>query len=186
MNAKSKWIICLLAIAVSLFCIIEFHAIPAKQARMDEYKERQAEAETHDITSIETYRNHYLGDAPNTTRLINALPLCDIPKTFEIKDSALIVNYQTSVEQIGMEKLRRNLVYNVIAAMGCIDALERITFLFSDGEYAFIREEAEKICTDAFGNGDLAKLLPRDTWEKTVRRKAAEPDFAKRFSAFAD
>lgn len=186
MHRKSKWIICLLAIAVSLFCIIEFYAIPEKQADMDKYEERQADALTHDITSIDTYKNHYLGDAPNTTGLINALPLYDISKTFEIKDSALIVNYQASTGEIGKDKVRRDLVYNAIAAMGCIDALDNITFIFSDDEYAFSREEATKICEEAFGNGNLTKLLIQGTWEKTVQQKIKEPDFARRFSAFAD
>ena len=53
MNKKNKMIIGLLAIAVILFCIIQFGIIPADQEKQVEYAKNQTDALTHDITSIE-------------------------------------------------------------------------------------------------------------------------------------
>lgn len=186
MKTKSKWIICLLAIAVTLFCTILFYAIPEKQARMEKYTKNQTDALTHDISSIEEYRNQYLGDASNTTGLINSLPLNNISKTFAIDEDTLTVNYQDNTEQIGIEKLQRNLIYNSIAAMGAIENLGEIQYTFNDNTYVFSREEVEGICTEYFHQENLSKLLIKSTWEKTVQQEVKNPNFVHQFSAFAD
>ncbi len=186
MNTKSKWIIFLLAITATLFCIIEFHAIPAKQASMDRYKERQTDALTHDISSIQDYKKHYLTDASNTCNLMNSLPMSNISKTFEIDETALTVNYQEYAKKIGIEKVQRNLIYNSFASMASIDALAKIEYTFYDKAYVFSREELDGICSEHFNQESLPKLLVQSTWEKTVRQELKNPDFAHKFSAFAD
>ena len=95
MNKKSKIIIGLLAVAVVLFCVIQFWIIPANQARQEAYAQNQTDALTHDISAIEDYRTAYLGDANNVRELFGALPLNDIPRKFEINsdDRTLTVNY---------------------------------------------------------------------------------------------
>ena len=63
MNKKSKFIIGLLAVAVVLFCVIQFWIIPTNQAKQEAYAQDQTDALTQDISAIEDYRTAYLGVA---------------------------------------------------------------------------------------------------------------------------
>ena len=65
MTKKSKIIIGLLAVAVVLFCLIQFWIIPTNQAKKEAHAQNQTDALTHDISAIEDYRTAYLGDANN-------------------------------------------------------------------------------------------------------------------------
>ena len=57
MTKKNKLILFLLAVAVLLFCIIQFWVLPAQQAEQEAYILRQTDALTHDITAIEEFEN---------------------------------------------------------------------------------------------------------------------------------
>ena len=70
MNKKSKIIICLLAIAAILFCIIQFGVIPANREKQAEYARNQTDALTHDISAIIDYKSPYIGDASNTGNML--------------------------------------------------------------------------------------------------------------------
>lgn len=128
MNKKSKIIIGLLAVAVVLFCLIQFWIIPANQAKQEAYAQNQTDALTHDISAIEDYRTAYLGDANNVRDLFGNLPLNNIPRQFEINsdDCTLTVNYLDTVWNIGEDKVQRDLIYNTVAAMAAIDNLSGI------------------------------------------------------------
>lgn len=69
MNKKNVLIICLLAVAAILFCTIQFGIIPYQQAQKAEYIKNQTDALTHDITSIEKFKNPYVGNASNIGNL---------------------------------------------------------------------------------------------------------------------
>lgn len=139
-----------MAIAVILFCVIQFWIIPAKQARQNEYALNQTDALTHDISAIENCKSSYVGDANNTANLFYSLPLCDISMKFQIDSEtcALTVNYLDTVWNIGEEKVQRDLIYNSVAAMAAIDNLSEITYEFSGDSYSFDREQME----DMFGS----------------------------------
>lgn len=99
MNRKNTIIISLLAIAVILFCIIQFGIIPANRAQQAEYAHKQTDALTHDIASIEEYKSPYVGDADNIRNLFHSLPLDNVPMKFEIDSEtrALTVDYLDTV-----------------------------------------------------------------------------------------
>lgn len=183
MSRKSKIIVCLLVAAVILFGTLELYAIPAYEAEKESYAKRQTDARTHDISAIEQYKEPYMGNAGNITQLMNALPLNDISKTFEIKGDSgtLTVNYQAAAEEIGRAKVQRDMVYNTVAAMASIDNLLEIVYQFSDGSYSFAREEVEEAWETP-----LPKLLEKKIWDREVRGQLNSREFVRRFSAFAE
>lgn len=178
MNKKNKVIICLLAIAVILFCIIQFGIIPANREKQAEYVRNQTDALTHDITSIDDYKSPYVGNANNVSNLFYSLPLNNVSMKFEVNSEtcALTVNYLDTVWNIGEEKVQRDLVYNSVAAMAAIDNLSGITYNFSGESYFFSREQIEEI----FGS-PLSELLEQGKWSKEVQDKLSYTDFIKEF-----
>lgn len=178
MTKKSKLMICLLAVAVILFCMIQFWALPARRARQEEYTLHQTDALTHDISAIEEFQNSYVGDASNTTNLFYSLPLCNISMKFQIDSDAcaLTVNYLDTVWNIGEEKVQRDLIYNSAAAMAAIDNLSEITYEFSGNSYSFDREQME----DIFG-APLSNLLDQERWKSEVQDQLSSKEFCRHF-----
>ena len=178
MNKKNKMIIGLLAIAVILFCIIQFGIITANQEKQVEYAKNQTDALTHDITSIEDYKNPYIGNASNVGNLFWNLPLNNVDMKFEIDSEActLTVNYLDTVWNIGEEKVQRDLIYNSVAAMAAIDNLSGITYNFSGDSYSFERTQIE----DVFGT-PLSNLLEQEKWRNDVQDKLKDTDFVEQF-----
>lgn len=178
MNKKSKVIIGLLAIAVILFCAIQFWIIPTNRAKEAEYARNQTDALTHDISVIETYRTPYIGNASNASGLFEVLPLNNISKKFEINSDncTLIVDYLDTVWNIGEEKVQRNLVYNSVAAMAAIDNLTGVTYNFSGDSYSFTRKQIENV----FGT-PLSNLLEQENWSEEVQDKLKDMSFVGQF-----
>ena len=178
MNKKSKIIIGLLAVAVTLFCVIQFWIIPTNQAKKEDYARNQTDALTHDISAIEDYRTAYVGNATNICGLFEVLPLNNISKKFEINSDncTLTVDYLDTVWNIGEEKVQRDLIYNTIAAMAAIDNLSGITYNFSGDSYSFERTQIEA----TFGT-PLSNLLEQGNWNEDVREQLSSKDFCQQF-----
>ena len=178
MNRKNKLIIGLLAVAVVLYCFIQFCILPLNQAKKEDYMRSQTDALTHDISAVENYRTPYIGNASNVAGLFENLPLNNISRKFEINsdDCALTVNYLDTIWNIGEQKVQRDLIYNSVAAMAAIDNLSEITYNFSGDTYSFKRTEIEA----TFGTS-LSNLLEEDTWGKAVQKKLNDADFVKQF-----
>ncbi len=181
MNKKDKAVITLLAIAVTAFCIIQFWMIPSHRAQESEYARNQMDALTHDISVIESYRTPYIGNASNISNLFEALPMNNIPKKFEIHsdDCTLTVNYLDTVDNIGEEKVQRDLVYNAVAAMAAIDNLSGITYHFSGNSYSFTREQLETV----FGT-PLSNLLKQENWSTEVQSRLNDRNFVGQFFSY--
>lgn len=179
MSKKSKVIIFLLIIAVILFCIIQFWAVPAKQAKQEEYTLNQTDALTHDISAIEDFKSSYVGDASNVANLFYSLPLCNLSMKFQINSEtcALTVNYFDTVWNIGEEKVQRDLIYNSVAAMATIDNLSEITYEFSGDTYSFTRQQIEAV----FGTPLSDLLADNDTWNEKVQNQLKSIDFVAQF-----
>lgn len=178
MSKKSRLILCLLAVAIILFCMIQFVMIPAKHEKQAAYTQNQTDALTHDIFAITRYKSPYIGDASNVGNLFWALPLNDVAMNFEIDSEtcALTVNYLDTVWNIGEEKVRRDLIYNSAAAMATIDNLTKITYHFSGKSYSFDRHQME----DVFGS-PLSELLEEAKWSKEVQNNLNSTDFINQF-----
>lgn len=178
MDKKNKGILGLLAIAVILFCAIQFWIIPSNQAKQAEYARNQTDALTHDISAIEDYRSAYVGDAGNIGGLFENLPLNNVSKKYEIDsdDCTLTVNYLDTIWNIGEEKVERDLIYNSAAAMAAIDNLAGITYHFPDGSYSFEREEIEAVL-----GSPLSNLLVTGTWSEEVQTRLSSKEFCQQF-----
>lgn len=177
---KNKVIIGLLAVAVILFCVIRFGVVPANQAKQAEYANDQTDALTHDISAVEDFKNPYVGNASNVANLFYSLPLCNVSMEFQIDSEAcaLTVSYHDTVKNLGEEKVRRDLLYNSIAALAAVDNLAAITYQFSDDVYSFEREEIEAV----FGT-PLSGLLDQETWTERVQSRLSSADFVEPFYA---
>lgn len=178
MSKKSKILVGLVTVAVVLFAVIQFWIIPANQEKKAAYAKSQADALTHDISTISEYQSAYVGDNSNTRALFDALPLNSISKKFAIDSEActLTVNYLDSVQDIGEEKVQRDLIYNTVAAMAAIDNLAGITYDFSDKSYAFTRTQIEAI----FG-APPSDLLEQEKWKEAVQDKLSSKEFCQQF-----
>jgi len=178
MNKKNKVIIGLLAVAVVLFCVIQFWIIPSNQAKQADYARNQTDALTHDISVVEDYRSAYVGDASNISGLFENLPLNNISKKYEINSDActLTVSYLDTVWNIGEEKVQRDLIYNSAAAMASVDNLTGITYNFSGDSYSFGRKEIE----DVFGS-PLSNLLLPEIWNDEVQKQLSSKEFCQQF-----
>ena len=175
---KSKIFIVLLAVGIIVFGTIQLGIFKVNNAREEKYTKNQSDASTHDITAIEDYRTSYMGDATNVTKLFSVLPLNDLPKTFEINSDtrSLTVNYSDSIGGVGEERIKKNMVYNSIAAMSAIDNLSEITYNFSDNSYFFDRGKIKRI----LGN-PLSELLDKEIWDNQVQSKLNSNDFIRQF-----
>lgn len=178
MKEKNKIIIGLLVIAVVLFGIIQFAVIPANQKKQLEFEKNQTDAFTHNIITIKNYKSQYIGDASNVSQLFYALPLGNIEKKYEInsEECSLTVSYLDTVWNIGEEKVRRDLVYNTIAAMAAIDNLSAITYEFSRDSFHFTREQIE----NEFGT-NLSEILKENIWKERVQDKMGSVNFINQF-----
>lgn len=178
MNKESKLIIGLLAVAVILFCTIQFWVIPANKAKQADYARNQTDALTHDISAIGEYQSAYLGDASNVSALFENLPLSNISRKYEINsdDCALTVNYLDTVWNIGEEKVQRDLIYNSVAAMAATDNLSEITYNFSGETYSFERQQIEE-----FLGSPLSNLLSPDKWSDKVQTQLSSKKFCQQF-----
>lgn len=179
MSKKSKVIIFLLVIAVILFCIVQFWAVPAKEAKQEEYALNQTDVLTHDISAIEDFKSSYVGDASNVADLFYSLPLCNLSMKFQVNSEtcALTVNYLDTVWNVGEEKVQRDLIYNSVAAMATIDNLSKITYEFSGDTYSFTREQIEAV----FGTSLSDLLADKDTWNEKVQNQLKSNDFVAQF-----
>lgn len=178
MNTKDKVILGLLAVAIMLFCAIQFWFLPAEEARQADYARNQTDSLTHDISAIEKYRFPYVGNASNVGNLFEHLPLGNVSKKYEIdsENCTLTVDYLDTVWNIGEEKVQRDLIYNSVAAMAAIDNLEGITYHFTGDSYSFDRKELE----DYFGS-PLSDLLSPETWKDAVQSQLSCQEFCRQF-----
>lgn len=178
MNKQNKIVICLLfAVVIALYFIQSF-AVRANKARQAEYAQKQSNALTHDISAIMDYRSPYIGDASNVGGLFHALPLSNVDMRFEINSDtcSLTVNYLDSVQNIGEEKVRQDLIYNSVAAMAAIDNLTEIVYSFSDSSDSFTRKQIE----DIFG-APLSELFEPERWHKEVQSRLSSAEFVNQF-----
>lgn len=178
MNKRNIIIVSLLAVAVILFCCIRFWLIPLKEEKNAKYEKEQADALTHSIESINSYKSPFMGDASNIGNLFYHLPMNDVAMDFEIHSEtyALTINYKDTAENTGKEKVLRNLAYNSIAAMAAIDNLDSITYHFTELSYSFTRKQIE----DIFGS-PLSNLLEPAVWKEKVQNNLKSKEFIEQF-----
>lgn len=179
MNLKNKKIIWGIVMLALLACLgISFSTINEK--KHIDYTKTQVttDALTHDITTIQQYKSPYIGNASNISQLFYHLPLNHLSMNFEIdsKACALTVNYIDTIKAVGVEEVRRDLLYNTIAAMATIDNLDKITYHFSDATYTFDRTQIETI----FGS-PLSNLLDKEIWRIKVQEPLKLNEFVQSF-----
>lgn len=177
MNKKNGMIIALLALAVTLFCVIELAVIPSVRQGQAQYTKDQTDALTHDITAISAYQSPYLGDASNTGGLFYSLPLNQFPMTFRIDPGqcSLTVCYDGAVRSIEEEKVRRDLAYNSAAAMASIDNLAAITYEYAGNTVTFRREQLEAVL-----GSPLSSLLEPGLWKERVQQPIRSDSFVEK------
>ena len=170
MNKKIKVIISLVVIIVILLCFIP-------RNKQDDNK-KQNDALSHDITTIEKYKSKYVGNVSNIGNLFDTLPLNNVSKKYEInsKDCTLTVNYLDTVEDVGKQKVQRDLIYNSIAAMASIDNLNAITYNFSGDSYFFSKKQLEEIFKTP-----LNTLLDKEIWVEQVQKPLNSNTFVEQF-----
>lgn len=174
MNRNGKIIVLLICIAIIVFSVTHFFIIPEKNAAREQYTIDQSDSLTHNFETVLEYKSQYMGDSANLINLNYTLPLCSIPRTNELKSNDLkyIINYKVTTSEIGMNKLKRDLIYNATANFVLIDNLEVIIFNFTGNSYEITREDIQDIYGDSFHN-----LTDLNNWKKIVQEKLNDTDY---------
>ncbi|MDD3838997.1 MAG: DUF4825 domain-containing protein [Clostridia bacterium] len=174
MKNRNKAILILIVAGVVLYGVVQGIIIPDISNKREQYIIQQQDALTHDLGSVLKYKDKYMGNAPNITNLFNSLPLCDVPMTFQFYPDSLTVEvkYQKAIDEIGMQRVERALIYNSTAAFMLIDNLEAIIFTFYDEEYKVLRGDVEK-----WYDIKLSSLADDDIWYKKVQCKLNDDEY---------
>ena len=178
-NKKTMIIVGVLAVDVVLFCAA-FRIASEDQANA-EYAREQDDALTHDVTPIAQLGPISLGDNNGVRELFGALPLHSVDRKYEIdaEHESLTINYLEVVGDIGVDDVRRDLIYNSVVAMAAIPNLSDITYNFVGDGYSFTREEIE----DVFGKRLPDLLASSGEWQTEVRSRLASQKFCQQFYA---
>lgn len=174
MNRNLKIIIMLLCIAIVIFGVTNFIIIPQRNAAKEKYAIEQRDSLTHDFKNVLKYKSKYMGDASNITNLNYNLPLCFIARTNELDSDNLkyIINYKESPDEIGMDKVKRDLIYNATANFALIDNLEIIRFNFTGNSYEINRSNIQSLYKDK-----LSELTVIDKWKENVQQKLNDKEY---------
>lgn len=177
MTAKNRIIIILLLIAIASYCVIQFEVLPARERKQAEYLQNQTDALTHDISVVKAFKSPYIGDASNVGNLFGRLPLCDVSMKFSIDSDncTLTVSYMDVVQNIGEDKVKRDVVYNSLAAMAAIDNLRSVTCEFTGDSFTISRDQAQIIL------GELSELLENGLWNEKVQNQLNSFEFVEKF-----
>lgn len=159
------------------FVVVQFIILPMKQARQDQIIFNQNDSLTHDLDQILKYKNLYIGNFSNTANLFYHLPLNRTSIKFQIhpKDCSLTVYYLDTVEQLGKEKVQRDLIYNSVASMALIQNLSKITYEFTGKTFIFTRMQI----TSIYGKNLTTLLDNKEIWQSKVQIKLNDIEFVK-------
>lgn len=179
MQRKNIWIVSLLVLGTVLLAAVVFWLLPAQERQQEQTHAAQTDARTHDFSAVLAYASPYVGDNSNTVNLFYHLPLGDVPSRFEIEeDTRLYVRYQASASEIGMDKVRRDLIYDSAAAFALIENLDAVTYVFSDGSYVFTRTQMETLL-----GAPLSALRGGTAMRDQVQARLEDADFVAAFFA---
>lgn len=178
MGTKSKVILVLLIIGLSLFGIVQGIVLPNMKENKEQYARDQQEPVTHHFEESLPYENLYMGDASNTMNLFHSLPLNNIEKSFQLdsEEYSVEVIYNGKISEIGSEKIEKSVVYNATAAFVLIDNVEAVQFNFIDGDYEFSRSKVSEGYEIP-----LAELAEVEVWDREVQTKLNDPDYIQYF-----
>lgn len=166
---KHKAIFGLLAVGLLLFAWMQMVYLPGQEKLEEEENIKQLNPETHNFEKVLQYENPYMGNASNDANLIGSLPLLsDVPWTYELKpeEFKLIVNYNEPIKEIGEDRVKKAILYNVPAVFSLIENLETLEFAFPDQKYTVTRERV---------NGWFREDIATFNNEKVFAEKVQQP-----------
>lgn len=131
--------------------------------------------------NIIKYRNKYVGNNSNDSKLIQSLPLAEYGYVFEIRNNnELIINYNISDWYINDSLyVYKSLLYNSVSIFLLIDNVDNITFQFVGSSYQISRSIIEK----EYPNYDQIKQknqLKEVNFNRYVENKMNDETFVKK------
>lgn len=174
-SKKSRMNKILFTFGLLFFIVVQFIIIPIKQTRQDQIILNQNDSLTHNLDSIIKYKNPYIGNFSNTANLFYHLPLNKTSLKFHIhpKDCSLTVYYLDTVEQLGNDKVQRDLIYNSVASMALIQNLSKITYEFTGKTFIFTRDQI----TSIYGKDLPSLIMDKKKWQSKVQTKLNDSNF---------
>ncbi|MEK5037846.1 DUF4825 domain-containing protein [Sporosarcina sp. FSL K6-3457] len=169
---KNKVIVGLLIVGLGLFVWMQMVYLPGQEKIQQEEVLKQLDPETHLFEKVLQFENLYMGNAGNNMNLVNHLPMSDIPRMFEQDpdEFTFTMNYETSVEEIGEERVEKAILYNATAIFALIENMDIVEFEFVDQMFAVTRERVN----NWFGE-DVASFKN----EKIFFKKVQQPIIAR-------
>lgn len=165
MAQRNRIIIALFLTGVVLSCIMLL-ARQRQYQKEEAYNQAQQEATTHDLQSIMSYKNKYMGNASNNIGLFSNLPLSDLdrkysqnPKTFTFE-----IDFQGDSNHIESVRLKKEIIYSAVSAFALIDNLQTLRYHYTDITYTVNRADVEK------QYGALQSMLNESSWRSMQER----------------
>ncbi|MGE5629522.1 MAG: DUF4825 domain-containing protein [Caulobacteraceae bacterium] len=164
-------IVCLIIVGIALYGGVRNMTTPQTSQSKKPNTAVRLDPLTQDFQSIVKYKNKYMGNAVNLANLFHSLPLNDIEMTFQLHPDTQTaeVTYNTTVADIGEDKLDRDLIYNATAAFSLIDNLKALKFNFEGSFYTALRGDFEE-----WYSTDLKTLAEKDAWKNKVQSKLGD------------
>lgn len=178
MNRKEQVVKVLVIAGILLLLLVQGIVIPNRNARQEVYLAAQDDSLTHDTASVAKYESAYMGDSSNIANLFHHLPLQSISKKFQLDSENLkaTVFYEVADWEIGEAKMKRDLLYNSVVAMGLIQNLQVIRYEFSGSAFEFSRAAlVEEL------DAELADLLASEEWKTDFQEQLADEKFVNEF-----
>lgn len=171
-------IIALLALGLCGLALMEGYIKPGIRKKEKQYLAEQGDPLTHDFSRILKYRSRYMGDVSNLANLNGALPLSDIPRTYQLYPETLEaeINYRDTSAAVTADLFERALIYNATANFVLIDNLETLTLKFAEGSYSITRHAVKSwhgIAPAALQDGAL--------WAEKVQQPLSDRAYVRSF-----
>ena len=178
MKQRNMVIIALLLIGLGALALIEGYIKPEMRRKEEQDLAEQQEPLTHDFSRLLQFKSRYMGDVSNLANLNGALPLGDIPRTFQLYPETLTaeINYHGSSAAVPADLFERALIYNATANFVLIDNLETLTHNFAEGSYSITRRAVESW----YGTAPAA-LQDEARWAEKVQQPLSERAYVRSF-----
>ena len=174
MRTRNHFIILLLTLGIALYGVIVGYIEPKQAEIRAEYLNNQQNPITHDFESVLKYKNKYMGNSSNTSKLFRSLPLSNIEMFFRLYPEQLTaeVNYKGTVLEIGEDKVNLSLIYNATVSFVLIDNLEELILNFDGKSYSAMRKDVEE-----WYGVELMTLTDLNNWKEIVQNKLVDREY---------
>ena len=177
---KLKVALGIFIVGLVMFSWVQFSYLPKMEAADKQEQLAQLEPETHNFSRVLEYESPYMGSAGNNLNLIYGLPMSDIPRTFQQdpEQFKFTVHYEKSIEDIGVKRVEKAILYNSTAIFALIKNMEIVEFTFPDETYAVTRERVNHWFAEDISTFNDEEIFKRKVQQPIIEKNRLQEWFA--------